>query len=188
MASFDFKTVVEVVHKGGIMLYPTETIWGLGCDATKFQSIDKIFEIKERPANKSMIVLVNSTYMIEQYVEKVPEIAWQLLEVSDEPLTIVYPKGKNLAEQLFAEDGSIAIRITNHPFCKELISRLKRPIVSTSANISGMPNPTHFNSIDPKIKSKVDFVVDQNDFRPLGNKPSAIIKLGLGGEIEIIRK
>lgn len=184
----NYAEVVSLLKKGGVILYPTESIWGLGCDATNFNAVDKIFAIKKRPADKSMIVLVDSEYMIEQYVEKVPEIAWQLIEVADEPITIIYPKGKNISENLCASDGSIAIRLTTHPLCKDIISYLKRPLVSTSANFSGMASPEDFRQIPEEIKNQVDFCFDHTRNRAGGNKPSSIIRLGLGGEVEIVRK
>ncbi|PKP19080.1 MAG: threonylcarbamoyl-AMP synthase [Bacteroidetes bacterium HGW-Bacteroidetes-21] len=184
----DYADIISLLKKGGVILYPTESIWGLGCDATQFKAVEKIFEIKQRPAEKSMIVLVNSEYMLEQYVEKVPEIAWQLIEVADEPLTIIYPKAKNLAENLCGSDGSIAIRLTTHPVCKNIIAGLKKPLVSTSANLSGQSAPLDFKQIPAEILSKVDFHFDPSLHRAGGNKPSSIIRLGMGGEIEIVRK
>jgi len=179
---------VKILKEGGIILYPTETVWGLGCDATNETAIKKILEIKQRPFEKGMIILVNSSYMVEQYVEKVPQIAWQLTEVSDEPLTIVYPKARNLPDILLSEDGSTAIRITSHPICREIINRFKKPIVSTSANFSGEKFPLVYKDIPISIRKAVDYCFDHTVHKPAGSKPSSIIKIGIGGEIEIIRK
>jgi len=178
---------VEVLKKGGSILYPTETIWGLGCDATNSNAVNKIYELKQRPANKSMILLVNSLGMIEQYVEAVPEIAWQIVELSDKPITIIYPKGKNIAEGVCAEDGSVAIRLTNNKLCLSLIERLKRPLVSTSANLSGHEFPLKHSDINQSIIDGVDFAFSSINDNQSSGVPSPIIKVGLSGEVKIIR-
>jgi len=187
MAS-EIKTAVETLKKAEIILYPTETIWGLGCDATNINGITRLLELKKRPAEKGMIVLVNSPFMLEQYVVKVPDVAWQLIEVSDEPLTIVYPAARNLPAELLPKDGSIAIRITRHPLCKGLIDMLKRPLVSTSANFAGQPFPETFGAIDAGLKKAVDFVFDPLQNKPGAARPSSVIKVGMNGEIKILRK
>jgi len=184
---------VKVLKDGGVILYPTDTIWGLGCDATNPKAVEKIFQIKKRTDSKSLIVLVDGLDMLYRYIKEVPEVAEQLIEVSDQPLTIIYPGAIGLAANVIAEDGTVGIRVPDHDFCKKLIYRFRRPIVSTSANISGQNSPTNFSSISKEIYDAVDWVVDPStnpyitDEQSTG-KPSSIIKLGLGGEIEIIRK
>jgi len=184
----EIKVVLEILNKGGLILYPTDTIWGIGCDATNKEAVDKIYKIKQREDSKSMLVLVDNEYRLQQYTIEIPEIAYQLIEVSDKPLTIIYPGAKNLADNLISDDGSIGIRITNDDFCQKLLGRFKKPLVSTSANISGKNSPATFSDIEEEIKNSVDYVVNwrQDDHRPA--IPSSIIKLGVGGEIKIIRK
>lgn len=184
----DINEAVNKLNEGGVILYPTETIWGLGCDATNADAIVRLLDIKERPKEKGMIVLVNSPYMLEQYVGKVPDIAWQLIEVSAEPLTIVYPQARNLPSVLLSEDGSIAIRITTHRLCREIINRFKKPIVSTSANFSGEKFPAAFKDVPISIRKAVDYCFDHTEHKAEGNKPSSIIKVGPDGEIKILRK
>jgi L-threonylcarbamoyladenylate synthase len=179
---------VKILRSGGIILYPTDTIWGIGCDATNPEAVSKIYQLKQREDSKSMLVLIDQPGRIPSYISEMPEIAWDLIELADKPLTIIYPKAKNLAPNLIAPDGSIGIRVVNHEFCKKLIGRFGRPIVSTSANISGKPSPTSFNNIDKEIKEKVDFIVSEEFDNPVSDKPSGIIKLGLKGEIKIIRE
>jgi L-threonylcarbamoyladenylate synthase len=184
----DIKNALEVLHSGGIILYPTDTIWGIGCDATNEEAVQKIYQLKEREDSKSMLVLMENMNFLSRYVEEVPEIALDLIEVTEKPMTIIYPGAKNLAKNLMAQDGSIGIRITSEEFTRQLIQRFKKPIVSTSANISGEPSPTFFDEIIPEIKDAVDYVVEyrQDDISP--KEPSSIIKLGTSGEIEILRK
>ncbi len=183
----DLKKAIEVLRAGGVILYPTDTIWGLGCDAQNEAAVKKIYDIKQRADQKSLLILVDEPQRIEYYVDEVPEIAWDLIEASDRPMTIIYPNAKNLASNLIALDGSIGIRVCNEPFCHTLISRFRNAIVSTSANISGQNSPSFFDEIDPMILKNVDYVVQyrQNDRTP--HKASSIIKLGLGGQFEIIR-
>ncbi len=183
----DLKKALETLQKGGVILYPTDTIWGLGCDATNEEAVKRIYELKRRSDAKSMLVLVDSASRIESYVREVPDMAWDLIEVSDKPLTIIYPEAKNLAKNLLAEDGSIGIRVSGEQFSKMLCARFKRPIVSTSANISGEPNPAFYAEISDEIKQSVDYIVQyrQDDRTPA--KPSSIIKLDIGNVIKIIR-
>ncbi len=183
----DIKNSIDCLYKGGTILYPTDTIWGLGCDACNAEAVSKIYKIKQRDNSKSMLILVDSINMLERYVDVVPEIAYQILEVNEEPLTIIYPKAKNLAENLVADDGSIAIRITNEKFSRELISRYRKPIVSTSANFSGQESPGNFEDISQDLKSKLDYIVAYRQNELITVKASGIIKLGIAGEIEIIR-
>lgn len=183
----DLKKALETLQKGGVILYPTDTVWGLGCDATNEEAVKRIYELKRRSDAKSMLVLVDSANRIESYVREVPDMAWDLIEVSDKPLTIIYPEAKNLAKNLLAEDGSIGIRVSGEQFSKMLCARFKRPIVSTSANISGEPNPAFYAEISDEIKQSVDYIVQyrQDDRTPA--KPSSIIKLDIGNVIKIIR-
>lgn len=183
----ELHAATEAMKNGGVVIYPTATIWGIGCDATNQTAVDKISSIKNRLPGKSYVLLVDEDYRLEQYVEQVPEICWDLIDASDEPLTIVYPKGKNLAKNVCAEDGSLAIRITKDPFCKQLIQRLKHPIVSTSANISGQASPASFTEISEELIETVDYVVNLPSYK-MGGKASSILKVGLNGEIQIIRK
>jgi len=184
----DIKNAIEVLKNGGVILYPTDTIWGLGCDATNQEAVDKIYKIKNRNDQKSMLVLLDNENKIPSYVNDMPEIAWDLIEMTDKPLTIIYSNAKNLANNLIAEDGSIGIRISKEPFNQKLIQRFRKPIVSTSANISGDPAPQNFSEISQEILDSVDYIVEwkQDDYSKA--QPSSILKLGSGGEIEIIRK
>lgn len=179
---------LEVLKTGGIILYPTDTIWGIGCDATNEKAVERIYQIKKRSGQKSMLVLLDNAGKIPSYVNKMPDIAWDLIDLADKPLTIIYPQAKNLAKNLIASDGSIGIRITKDPFTQKLIERFRKPIVSTSANISGEKAPGNFSAIHPQIFDLVDYIVQwrQNDYTQAS--PSGIIKLGINGEIEVIRK
>jgi L-threonylcarbamoyladenylate synthase len=183
----DLKKALEVLRQGGIILYPTDTVWGIGCDATNVEAVKRIYEIKQREDAKSMLVLMENPNMLSSYVREVPEVAWQLIEVTDKPLTIIYPGAKNVAANLVAADGSLGIRVTTELFTEHLIQRFRRPIVSTSANLSGKPTPQNFDEIDEEIKSAVDYVVEYRQEERSKNTPSSIVKLGLGGEIQIIR-
>jgi L-threonylcarbamoyladenylate synthase len=184
----DIKKALEVLKSGGIILYPTDTIWGIGCDATNEKAVEKIYQIKKREDSKSMLVLMENPALLERYVTEVPEIAWDLIEIATTPLTIIFSKAKNLAKNLIAEDGSIGIRFTKEAFSSQLLQRFRRPLVSTSANISGEKSPAYFDEISEEIRNQVDYVVEyrQDDNTP--SQPSSIIKLGVGGQIEIIRK
>jgi L-threonylcarbamoyladenylate synthase len=184
----DIKEALLSLRKGGIILYPTDTIWGIGCDATNTEAVEKIFKIKSRNENKSLLVLVDGENMLDRYVLDIPEIALELAGVSDTPLTIIYPRGKNMAPGVCSEDGSVAIRICNDDFCHELISRFRKPIISTSANLSGKSSPGNFDDIDNEIIEAVDYVVKyrQNDLEK--HTASPIIRLEANGTIRIIRK
>ena len=184
----DLKKAVDVLIKGGVILYPTDTIWGLGCDATRQDAVERIYSIKKRDDSKSLIVLVNGFGMLERYVRNIPEIAYQLAEVADKPLTIIYPNGRSLAPGVIGSDGSVGIRICSDGFCNELITRFRKPIVSTSANISDAPSPAIFSEIDEIIASSADYVVRYNQSDITRNKPSSIIKVEDDGVIRIIRK
>jgi L-threonylcarbamoyladenylate synthase len=184
----DIKSAVQVLKKGGIILYPTDTIWGIGCDATHPAAVNRIYEIKQRKDSRSMLVLIDAAANIDRYVQVVPEIAWNLVELADKPLTIIYPGAKNLAPNLLSDDRSIGIRVVQDEFCQKLIQQFRKPIVSTSANISGQSWPENFDAIDAVIINSVDYVVKwrQDDYSK--GQPSAIIKVGLKGEVEVIRK
>jgi len=184
----DIVKAVEVLRSGGIILYPTDTIWGIGCDATNAAAVKRIYEIKQRQDTKSMLVLMENPNLLNSYISEVPEIAWELIEVADTPLTIIYPGAKNLAINLVANDGSIGIRITNEAFTQQLIQRFRKPVVSTSANISGQKSPQNFAEISEEIKKSVDYTVKFRQDDLSRSHPSGIIKLGLGGQIQIIRK
>lgn len=184
----DIDKALRVLQEGGVIIYPTDTIWGIGCDATNKAAVQRIYKIKQREDSLSMLVLVHSENMIPSYVEEVPEIAWELLEASDTPLTLIYPGAKNLAPNLVGEDKTIGIRVSEDEFCQGLIKRFRKPIVSTSANISGNKSPAHFGEIEKALLDEVDYVVKwrQDDYSK--KVPSSIIKLGTGGQIEVIRK
>jgi L-threonylcarbamoyladenylate synthase len=184
----DIKNAVEVLKNGGVILYPTDTIWGLGCDATNPEAVGRIYQIKQREDFKSMLILMENPALLERYVDDVPDVAWDLVEISTKPLTVIFPGAKNLATNLIANDGSIGIRFTKEEFTTKLLQRFRRPIVSTSANISGQKSPAFFDEISEEIKSQVDYVVEykQNDVTPA--QPSSVVKLWPGGRIDIIRK
>jgi L-threonylcarbamoyladenylate synthase len=183
----DIRRAVEVMNKGGVILYPTDTIWGLGCDATNADAVRRIYEIKQRTDAKALISLVDSETKVQFYVKEVPEVAWDVMELSERPMTVVFDGGRNLAPNLLAEDGSVAIRITKEAFSKELCMRMKRAIVSTSANISGQPAPRCFSEISEEIKAAVDYICTSRQDEPPTQMASSIIKLGAGGEVTIIR-
>jgi L-threonylcarbamoyladenylate synthase len=183
----DLIKCIEVLKKGGIILYPTDTIWGIGCDASNYNAVKRVYEIKKREDSKSMLVLVDKADRIDRYVNDVPDVAWNLVEMALEPLTIIYPDAKNLAENLIAEDGSIGIRVVTDTFCQKLIYQFRKPIVSTSANISGQASPANFIEISSEIIDSVDYVVKWRQKDTKKAKPSAIIKLDKGGLFKIIR-
>ena len=183
----DIRRAVEVMNQGGVILYPTDTIWGLGCDATNPEAVRRIYEIKQRTDAKALISLVDSETKVQFYVKEVPEVAWDVMELSEKPMTVVFDGGRNLAPNLLAEDGSVAIRITKEAFSKELCMRMKRAVVSTSANISGQPAPRCFAEISEEIKKAVDYICTSRQDEPPTQTASSIIKLGAGGEVTIIR-
>ena len=183
----DIKKACEIMEKGGIILYPTDTIWGIGCDATNEDAIKRVYEIKKRIDSKALIVWVDKPVKVEFYVREVPEIAWDLIDVADKPLTIVYPNARNLATNVLADDGSVGIRITQETFSRKLCERFRKAIVSTSANISGQPAPTNFNEISDEIKQAVDYVVTYRQDDPYQPSPSSVIWIGEGGVIKILR-
>ncbi|WP_282015577.1 L-threonylcarbamoyladenylate synthase [Marinifilum flexuosum] len=184
----DINKALEVLKSGGVILYPTDTIWGIGCDATNADAVKRVYEIKQREDCKAMLVLMENPNRLNSYVDEVPEIAWDLIEANDKPMTLIYPGAKNLAPNLINSDGTIGIRISNEEFTQNLIQRFKKPIVSTSANISGDPSPANFSEINETLKELVDYVVEyrQDDLEKAS--ASSIIKIGVGGEIQILRK
>ena len=183
----EVRKACEVLKNGGIILYPTDTIWGIGCDATNEEAVKRVYELKHREDSKAMLVLLDDVGKLASYVE-VPDVAYELLEVNDKPMTIIYPNAKNLAKNLIAQDRTIGILITSEIFTKALLYRFRKPIVSTSANISGESSPKCFAEISEAVKSAVDYVVDFRQEETSNPAPSSIIKLGVGGEIQIIRK
>ena len=183
----DIENALQVLQNGGIILYPTDTVWGIGCDAANKKAIEAIHTLKKSKENKSMLILVSGEAMLDSYVQHIPDIAWELLEAADNPLTIIYPGAKNLPGNLPDADNSIGIRITSDKFCKALINRLKKPVVSTSANFFGEPNPGNFYEIHPDIIKNVDYVVKHRQYKNTPAKPSGIIKIGTNNEVKIIR-
>ena len=184
----DLIKAIEVLKQGGIILYPTDTIWGLGCDATNEDAVEKLYAIKQRDKSKSMLILMDNPAKLQTYIKDVPEIAWDLIDLADKPLTIIFNGAKNLAPNLINNDGSIGIRITSENFSRDLCMRFRKPIVSTSANITGQTAPQNFNQIDPEIIDLVDYVVEYRQNEMFKQTPSSIIKLAANGNIEIIRK
>lgn len=184
----DLQKALEVLKNGGVILYPTDTVWGLGCDATNAAAVERIYQIKKRETSKRMLILMENPALLDRYVDDVPEIAWDLIEISTTPLTIIFPNARNIAPNLIANDGTIGIRFTREEFSKELIRRFRRPIVSSSANFSGMVTPEIFAEIDTEIIDAVDYVVNYRQNETTPSQPSSIIKLDQGGRIEIVRK
>lgn len=177
----------EVIKEGGIILYPTETVWGIGCDATNPEAVAKIYTLKQREETKSMIVLMNGEKMIYNVFKDIPEVAWQILDLSEKPTTLILDNPRNIAPNLIAPDKTLGMRIIKEPFCYKLLERMKKPLVSTSANISGMPTPVNFKEISPEIIKGVDYVVNLQQEKMTG-KPSAIIKLTADSQVKVIRK
>lgn len=194
-----YAKALETLRSGGVILYPTDTVWGLGCDATDHEAVSRIFKIKNRSDSKSLVLLASDMDMVARYIKEIPEMAAQLVEVNDRPMTIVYPgamcpkEGEPdskylLARNVVAEDGSVGIRIPMMDFCIQLVRRLGRPIVSTSANISGEATPENFAAISPAVRDAVDYIVDPSLEKGATGKSSSIIKVGLDATIQIIRK
>ncbi|WP_353087597.1 L-threonylcarbamoyladenylate synthase [Flavobacterium sp.] len=177
----------EVIAKGGIILYPTDTVWGIGCDATNEAAVQKIYDLKQRVETKSMIVLMNGDRMLHSVFHSIPEVAWQILDLSDKPTTLILDHPKNVAQNLIAADDTLGMRLVKEPFCYKLMERMKRPLVSTSANISGASTPNTYHQIHPDIVQGVDYVVQLHHDRA-ASKPSTIIKLTLDAQVTVIRK
>jgi L-threonylcarbamoyladenylate synthase len=182
----EIQQCIEVLKAGGIILYPTDTVWGIGCDATNKDAVQKIYDLKKRIDSKSLIIIVANDRMLNYHVKDVPELAWDIIDIANKPTTIIYQDGKNLAKNAMAEDQSIAIRMIKEGFAHQLAFNYRKPIVSTSANISGSPTPTTFKEISTAIKNGVNHIVNQS-FDTGNKKPSSLIKLGLNGDINIIR-
>ena len=184
----DIKQAVQTLRQGGLILYPTDTIWGIGCDASNEEAVRRIFQLKRREDSKAMICLVDSADRMQRYLRQVPDVAWDLIEYAEKPLTLILDGAVNLAPSLIAADGSIGLRVTKENISHELCYRFEKAIVSTSANISGEPSPACFNEITDEIKQGVDYIMRsrQNDLSR--SKPSQIIKLGLDGRVQILRK
>lgn len=187
-AQEDIRKAIDVMRRGGIILYPTDTIWGIGCDATNAEAVSKVYQIKQRADAKALITLVDSEAKVEAYVQDVPSMAWDLIDNSQKPLTIIYDHPRYLAPNLLAPDGSAAIRITCEPFSQQLCLQFRRPIVSTSANISGQPSPQTFADISDEIRQAVDYICTSRQQERQPAQPSSIIKLSEGNVIKIIRK
>jgi L-threonylcarbamoyladenylate synthase len=184
----DIKNACKVLGEGGLILYPTDTIWGIGCDATDEAAVRRVYDLKKRADRKAMLVLIDSPAKIERYVREVPDVAWDLVGLTDKPLTVVYPEGRNLAANLPGEDGSIGIRVTAEPFSHELCKAFRKPLVSTSANISGQPSPRSFGDIADEVKRSVDYIVKYRQTDKTEHQPSGIIRFKADGTIQIIRK
>jgi L-threonylcarbamoyladenylate synthase len=188
MLKDEINKAFEILKDGGLILYPTDTIWGIGCDATNPESVDKVFKLKGRSEEKSLIILLDTDNKLQSYVKEVPDIAYDLIEYAENPLTIIYSGAKNIAQNAIASDGSIGIRIVRHKFCEQLISRFRKPIISTSANLSGQPAPVTFNEINKEIISGVDYVVNLERDDHSTKRPSTIMKLEPGGRFSFIRR
>lgn len=184
----DIKKAIEVMKNGGVILYPTDTVWGIGCDATNEEAVAKVYKIKHRDDSKALICLVDSSVRLQRYVRNVPEVAWKIMELATKPTTIIFDNAVNLAPNLIAEDGSIGMRITQEPFSKELCYRFQKPIVSTSANISGEPAAQNYKDITEELLNSVDYVCYSRRQEKKPHTPSSIIRIKVGGEVEIIRK
>jgi L-threonylcarbamoyladenylate synthase len=191
MSEQNFNDIIRetcaVLERGGVVLYPTDTVWGLGCDATNSAAVRRIYELKRRAEAKAMLVLTDAVGRVDYYFDRVPDIAWDLWEVADKPLTLILPRARNIAPELMAEDGSLGIRITHEAVSQAICARLKRPLVSTSANISGEPTPKTFAEITNEVKEAVDYIVPLRQAETELPAPSGIIKLGDGGLVQVIR-
>jgi L-threonylcarbamoyladenylate synthase len=177
---------VDFLKKGSTIIYPTDTLYGIGCDASNYDAVEKIYALKERDLSKSLIVLVDSFQMLESIIEEVPDMAWEVLKVNKKPLTIIYDRPKNVAENVVSENNTLAVRVTNDPLCRSMIRKLKKPIVSTIANLSGQATPIYFQDLSEELKGRVDHVMDL----PLVHKditPSTIMQISSNGIIKIIR-
>ena len=184
----DIKKAVEVMRKGGVILYPTDTVWGIGCDATNAEAVAKVYAIKKRDDSKALICLVDSDVRLQRYIRNAPEVAWQVMELATKPTPVIFDNAVNLASNLVAEDGSIAMRITQETFSKELCYRFQKPIVSTSANLSGQPAAENYRDIDEELLNAVDYVCYSRRQEKQPHTPSSIIRIREDGQVEIIRK
>lgn len=187
MIQDEVKKAVEVMRRGGVILYPTDTVWGIGCDATNPEAVQRVYDIKRRDDSKALICLVDSDVRLQRYVRNVPDVAWDLIELATRPLTIIYDGASGLAPNLLADDGSVGIRVTREEFSHELCYRMQKPIVSTSANISGEPTAQTFDEISDEIKNAVDYVVRYNQRCKEKHQPSNIIRMKADGQFSLIR-
>ena len=183
----EIEKAVKVINQGGLLLYPTDTVWGIGCDATNAEAVKKVYELKQRDDQKALICLVSDIRMLEKFVYEVPDAAYDIIEVTNKPTTIIYDQPMNVAPNIVAKDNTLAIRVASDEFCQKLIRKLKRPLVSTSANISSLPTPNSFSEISDEILKGVDYVVNLHHDKK-SNTPSTIIKLSNSGLVKIIRK
>jgi L-threonylcarbamoyladenylate synthase len=183
-----YHEALQTLRTGKTLLYPTDTVWGLGCDATNPIAVEQLYSLKQRPDHKAFIILISKIEQLSLYVEKVPDIAWDIVEFAEKPLTVVYPKAKNLAPNLIGEDGSIAIRLVKDEFCQGLVHRFGKAIVSTSANLSGEPSPKTFADISENIRNKVDYILQPPPHLAMTGIASTIMKLGINGEVQFLRK
>lgn len=183
----EIQKAFEVIQNGGIILYPTDTVWGIGCDATNQEAVAKIYALKQRAETQSMIVLMNGEKMMYNVFREIPEVAWQILDLSEKPTTLILDNPKNVAKNVIGADNTLGIRLVKEPFCYKLMERMKKPLVSTSANISGQPTPKSFAEISAQIKNGVDYVVNLHRDK-ISDKPSTIIKLTSDSQVKIIRK
>ena len=188
MLKTEIENALKVLKDGGVILYPTDTVWGLGCDATNEDAVEKINQIKGRTGDKSFIILLDTDAKVQSYVTEVPDVAYDLIEYAENPLTIIFSGAKNLAKNVINADGSVGIRVVKHEFCKQLIQRFRKPITSTSANLTGAPSPEFFDKISEQIISSADYVVDLDQELRTIQKPSTIMKLAPGGQFSFIRR
>lgn len=188
MLKDEIAKALKVIQEGGIILYPTDTIWGIGCDAANTEAVQKIYKLKQRSESKSMIILLDTDAKLPSYIKEVPELAYNLIEYAENPLTLVMPGARNISPALIAADGSVGIRVAKHPFCEGLIQRLRKPLVSTSANISGKPSPQYFSQVEQEIIEGVDYVVDIDQHTMEIKTPSTIMRLEADGKFEFIRR
>lgn len=184
----DINKAIETLKDGGLILYPTDTIWGIGCDATNSEAVERVFALKGREQHKSFIILLHNDNQLASYANDIPDVAYELIEYTEKPLTIVYSNAKNLAPNIIASDGSIGIRIVRHPFCEQLLKRFRKPIVSTSANISGAPSPTCFAEIAEEVKRGVDYSVEYGRSEKGSGKSSTVMRLDSSGAFKFLRK
>ena len=188
MFKTDIDRCLTVLKEGGVILYPTDTIWGLGCDATNEAAVERINQIKGRAADKSFIILLDTDAKLQSYVSEVPEVAYDLIEYAENPMTVIFDNARNLTKNVINKDGSVGIRVVRNDFVIQLLQRFRKPIVSTSANVSGAPSPANFDMISDEIKSQVDYIVEHQQDDRREKKPSTIIKIGAGGQFSFIRK
>ena len=182
------RQALTALRSGGLILYPTDTLWGIGCDATNEQAVARVLALKERDDAKGLIVLVDTETRIAGYVEEVPDMAYDLIALADRPLTVVFERAKNLAHNIIASDGSVGVRVVQHELCQRLVAQLGRPIVSTSANLSGSPAPRVLGEVDERIVRGVDFVVPERFHGPASDRPSGVVAIGSGGLVRVIRE